>query len=149
MAEWISDEMTFLLGEQKASRETRSCWPFFKDSYNVFSHTHTAYTPGSSSSSCCPLCVSVLFCFFLYNGRWMAPFPPSLLLLLFFLGSRYIKVPYLLCNVYVYVYIVYSRSYSTWYILSKLRYYLPYLTFSPPPSRERMKNRYFILGIYI
>lgn len=43
MAEWISDEMTFLLGEQKASRETRSCWPFFKDSYNVFSHTHSIH----------------------------------------------------------------------------------------------------------
>lgn len=108
MDEWISDEMTFLLGEQKASRETRSCWPFFKDSYNVFSYTHTAYTPGSSSSSCCPLCVSVLFCFFLYNGRWMAHFPHFSFASSFFLVLGTLR--YLIYATYMYMdmYILYT-----------------------------------------
>lgn len=108
MDEWISDEMTFLLGEQKASRETRSCWPFFKDSYNVFSHTHTEHTPLAPpppAARCVFLFCSVSSC--KMADGWLLS--PTSLLLLFF-GSRYIKVPYL-CNVYVYVYVytVYSR----------------------------------------
>lgn len=114
MDEWISDEMTFLLGEQKASRETRSCWPFFKDSYNVFSYTHTQHTPLAlppppPAARCVFLFCSVSSCT-MADGCLLSP--TSLLLLLFFFGSGYTEVPYNLCNVYVYVYvyIVYSRS---------------------------------------
>lgn len=98
MDEWISDEMTFLLGEQKASRETRSCWPFFKDSYNVFSHTHSIHPWLFLLLLLLP---AVCFCsvvFLLVQWPMDGSFPP------FSLAS------YLLCNVYVYVYIVYSRS---------------------------------------
>lgn len=108
MDEWISDEMTFLLGEQKASRETRSCWPFFKDSYNVFSHTHSIH-PWLLILLLLP---AVCFCsvlFLLVQWPMDGSFSPFSFASSFFFASRYIKVPYLLCNVYVYVYIVYSR----------------------------------------
>lgn len=92
MAEWISDEMTFLLGEQKASRETRSCWPFFKDSYNVFSHTHSIH-PWLLLLLLLP---AVCFCsvlFLLVQWPMDGSFPPFSFLSSFFLvlgTSRYL-----------------------------------------------------------
>lgn len=72
---------------------------------------------------------------------WLFP-PPSLSFFFFSLvlgTSRYLTS----YAMYMYMYILYTvdARYMPGIYITKLRYYLPYLTFSPPPSRERMKNQ--------
>lgn len=141
--------MTFLLGEQKASRETRSCWPFSKDSYNVFSHTHTHGIHPWLLLLLLLLLPAVCFCsvlFLLVQWPMDGSFPPFSFLSSFFLllgTSRY------LTSYAMYILYTVDARYMPGIYIIKLRYYLPYLTFSPPPSRERMKNTYVFHSGYL